>query len=157
MRRAQQRGFTLVEAMVSLALLAIVTAVMASTFLVGYTTITRESRTIAADTAISEASLWLLRDLNSANTVATGTINNSSSVSFTYGVLPSLFVVTYAVDANNNLIRTVAPGGSTVVGRGITSVSITASGCYETVTIQPSAPGSGPETLNVSNRPGGCF
>lgn len=154
MRRAGQRGFTLVEMMVSLALLAIVTAVMASTFLVGYTTITNEARTIAADTAVSQASLFLLRDLSTANTVVTGLVSGASSVSFTYGS-PAV-TVTYTLDANQDLVRT-AGGTSAVAGRGITSVGITASGCYETVTIQPSAAGAAVSTLNVSNRPGGCF
>jgi hypothetical protein len=54
------------------------------------------------------------------------------------------------------LIRTVS-GSAQVAARGITSVTIAVTGCYATVTILPSAVGATASTLNVSNRPGGCF
>jgi prepilin-type N-terminal cleavage/methylation domain-containing protein len=155
MKRAQQRGFTLVEMMVSLAILAIVTIVMASTFLVGYKTISNEARVIAANTAVSDASMPLLRDLNSANVLPAGTITSGSpALSFTYGS-PAV-TVTYTIDGNNNLIRSTS-AGSAVAGRGISSLAISVSGCYATLTIQPSASGASSQTLNISNRPGGCF
>lgn len=154
MSRARERGFTLVEAMVSLAILAIVSTVMAGTFVIGAKAITKETATIAADTATSQASLTLVRDLNSANALPQGTINSGSSKTFTYGS-PAV-TVTYSVDANRNLIRTAA-GVATVAARGITSIVITVSGCYAIVTIQPSAAGASASTLQVSNRPGGCF
>ena len=152
MRR--QQGFTLVEMMVSLALLAIVTLVMASTFLVGYKAISNESSIIAASTAVSSADIWLVRDLNSANGLVAGTINSGSSLSLSEGS-PAV-TVQYSVDANRNLIRT-AGGVATVAARGITSVVIAVSGCDATVTLQPSATGAASSTLNVSNRPGGCL
>ena len=70
----RQRGFSLIEAMVSMAIFAIVAIVMVSTFLVGYRTISGEVRIIAADTAVSESSLSLVRDLNSADALPAGTI-----------------------------------------------------------------------------------
>lgn len=152
--RQAQRGFTLVETMVGIAVFAIVSLVMISTFLVGYKTISTETRIISADTAVSEASLSLVRDLNSATTLVAGTISTTSTVTLTYGS-PAVNVV-YSVDARGNLIRTV--NGSPQVGaRGIRNVVIMVSGCYATVTIQPSATGATASTLNVSNRPGGCF
>jgi len=152
--RHGQHGFTLVEAAVSLGILAIVTLVMASTFLVGYTTISKEARTIAADTAVSDASLYLLRDLSSASAPVSGNIAGASTVSFAYGS-PAL-TVSYSI-AQGNLLRSLNGGTQIVVARGVTSVSITSSGCYQTVSIQPSATGAAAATLNVSSRPGGCF
>jgi prepilin-type N-terminal cleavage/methylation domain-containing protein len=149
----RQKGFTLVEAMVGLAIFAVVSLVMVSTFLVGYKTVSNEARVIAADTAVSEASLSLVRDLNSANALAPGTIPGGA-IAMTYGSPP--VPVAYSIDASHNLIRTVN-GTDQVAARGVTSVTITLAGCYATVTIQPSAAGAAASTLNVSNRPGGCF
>ena len=154
MSHQSQRGFTLVETMVGIAIFAIVSLVMISTFLVGYRTISTEAHIIAADTAVSDASLNLVRDLNSANTLPAGTISSTSTVTLTYGSTP--VTVVYSVDANSNLIRSVN-GSAQVAARGITSVVITVNGCYATATIQPSAIGASASTLNVSNRPGGCF
>jgi prepilin-type N-terminal cleavage/methylation domain-containing protein len=150
----RQKGFTLVEAMVGLAIFGIVSVVMASTFLVGFKTITSESRTIAADSAVSEASLSLVRDLNSADALIAGTISSGGTVTLTYG--SGATTVVYRVDAKSNLIRTVN-GTAQVAARGISSVTITVAGCYATVTIQPAAIGAAASTLNVSNRPAGCF
>ena len=146
--RAHKRGFTLVEAMVGVAIMAVVCVAMAGTFLVGSKTITNEARVIAADTAISQASLVLVHDLNSANTIVAATRT------LTYLSPPT--TVIYSVDGNNNLIRTVN-GSAQTAARGISSMTITTIGCYATVTIQPSALGASAATLNVSNRPGGCF
>ena len=155
MRRiTSQRGYTIVEALIGITILSIVTLVMAGTFLVGVRAISNEARVIAADNATSDASLSLLRDLSSAVAVTAGTINAATPMTLTYGS-PAITVV-YSVDANRNLIRTVN-GTAQVAARGITSVSIAVAGCYATVTIQPSAVGASALTLNVSNRPGGCF
>ncbi len=157
MRRAtRQRGYTVVEALIGIAILSMVTLVMASTFLVGVRAISGEARIIAADNASSDASLSLVRDLNSANALPGGpvTISATTSVTLTYGSPP--VTVVYSVDANSNLIRTVGPSAQ-VAARGITSVVIAPAGCYVTVTIQASATGATASTLNVSNRPGGCF
>jgi hypothetical protein len=75
-------------------------------------------------------------------------------MTLTYGSAPT--TVVYSVDGNRNLIRTVS-GTAQVAARGITSVTIAVTGCYVTVTIQPSAIGATASTLNVSNGPGGCF
>lgn len=150
----RQRGFTLIESMVGLAIFAIVSIVMVSTFLVGYRTISTEARIIAADQASGEATLSLVRDLNSADALPAGTINGASSVTFTYDA--GAMTVVYSIDGSKNLVRTVN-GTAQVAARGITSVTITVAGCYATVTIQPSATGATAATLNVSNRPAGCF
>src|SRR2546428_12934135 len=75
--RGGQRGFTLVEVMVSIAIFTIVSLAMAGTFLVGHRAISNEARVIAADAAVSEASPWLTPGLNSANTTSrpTGTVS----------------------------------------------------------------------------------
>lgn len=149
-----QRGYTIVEALVGISILSIVTLVMASTFLVGIRAISNEARVIAADNATSDASLSLVRDLSSAVALTAGTINAATPMTLTYGS-PAVTVV-YSIDASRNLIRTVN-GTDQVVARGITSVTIAIAGCYATVTIQPSAVGATASTLNVSNRPGGCY
>ncbi len=154
-RAARQRGFTLVEMMVGMALFTVITIAMGGTFLVGTRAITNEARQIAADTAVSHASFTLVRDLASATTVPTGTIAAGSPLTLTYGT--PLVTVVYSVDANNNLIRTAA-GSAQVAARGITRVTISVTGtCYMTAAIQPSAAGAASVNLNVSNRPAGCF
>ena len=154
MRRGQH-GFTLVEMMVSITIFTVVTVAMAGTFLVGYRAIGNEARVIAADTAVSQASLWLTRDLNSATTLGCPcTIQAGSPMTVTYGA-PPVTVVVYSVDASQNLIRTVN-GTDQVAARGITRVTISWVGCYGTVSILPSVTGSVAVILNVSNRPGGC-
>lgn len=154
-RRRRQSGFTLIEMLMSLAIMTVVTVAMGGTFLVGYTAISREARAIAADTAISDASLTLTRDLQSAATVPTGSISSAGgTLSLTYGSAP--VTVVYTVDANKNLIRTVG-GQAFVAARGMTSVTVASAGCYATVTLQPSATGATAQTLNVGNRPGGCL
>ena len=109
---------------------------------------------VPADSATSDASLSLLRDLSTAAAITAGTINTATPMTLTYGSGPT--TVVYSIDGNRNLIRTVN-GTAQVAARGITSVTIAIAGCYATVTIQPSAVGATASTLNVSNRPGGCF
>jgi type II secretory pathway pseudopilin PulG len=154
MRRQRQAGFTILEMAVGVAIMVLVSIAMAGTFLVGYKTLTTEARVIAADTAVNEATLVLTHDLSSANALVGGTINGVSTITLTYGS-PATTVI-YSVDANNNLIRTVN-GSVQTAARGITSVAVATTGCYATVTIQPSATGASASTLNLSNRPGGCF
>lgn len=153
MKRFNQ-GFTLVEMMLGLAILSIVAIAMAGTFLVATRAVSNEARVIAADEAVSGASLWLTRDLNSAVVLPTGTVNSGTTMTLTYGS-PAVTVV-YSVNNNRDLVRTVN-GAATTAARGITSVTVTAAGCYATVTIQPSATGATAATFNVSNRPGGCW
>ena len=151
----RQQGFTLVEVMVAVAVFSVVSLAMAGTFLVGYRAIQNEARVIAADTAVSDASLSLTRDLNSASPLPTGTIDATNTVTITYGS-PAVNVV-YSVDSNRNLIRTVNGSGQ-AAARGITRLMINSwVGCYGSVSILPSAAGAVAVTLNVSNRPGGCF
>lgn len=154
MRRRQQHGFTLVEMAVGVAIMVVVSIALAGTFLVGYKTLTTEALTIAADTAVNEASLVLVKDLNSASAPVAGTIGGGSTITLNYGS-PATTVV-YSVDGSTNLIRTVN-GSAQTAARGITSITVTTTGCYATVTIQPSATGATASTLNVSDRPGGCF
>ena len=154
--RRRQRGFTLVEMMVGLAILSIVTLAMAGTFLVASRAVSNEARAIAADEADSAASLWLTRDLNSAAALPAlpVTINLANTLSLTYGSPP--VVVIYSVNNNRDLVRTVN-GLATTAARGVTSVTVTAACCYATVAIQPSAIGATAATFNISNRPGGCW
>jgi len=151
-----QRGFTLVEMMVALALLSIITVAMAGTFLVGYRAVSNEARVIAADEAVSGASVWLTRDLNSATALPAipVTVNLASTLTVTYGSPP--ITVVYSVNNNHDLVRTVNLAATTAA-RGITSVTVTAAGCFATLTILPSATGATASTFNVSNRPGGCW
>ncbi|SRR5712691_2236235 len=150
-----QRGFTLVEMMVGLAILSIVTIAMAGTFLVASRAVSNEARAIAADEAVSGASLWLTRDLNSAAALPAGTVRlGNPPMTLQYG--SPVVIVAYSVNTNNDLVRTVN-GVDTTAARGITSVTVTAAGCYATVTIQPSATGAVAATFNVGNRPGGCW
>ena len=150
----RQAGFTILEMAVGVAIMVLVSIAMAGTFLVGYQTLTTEARVIAADTAVNEASLVLVHDLESTNALVAGTIGAGSTITMTYGS-PAVTVV-YSVDANKNLIRT-GNGNAQTAARGITSVTITVAGCYATASIQPSATGASASTLNVSNRRGGCF
>ena len=140
--------------MVGAALLTVITLAMAGTFLVAYKSLTNEARVVAADTAASHTSFTLTRDLASAATVPAGTVSSSSTVTLTYGA--PLVTVVYSLNAKNELIRTVN-GSAQVAARDVTSVVITATGCYATATIQPSATGAAAYSLNVANRPGGCF
>jgi prepilin-type N-terminal cleavage/methylation domain-containing protein len=149
-----QRGFTLVEMMVALAILSIVSIAMVGTFLVASRAVSNEARAIAADEAISGASMWFTRDLNSAIALPTGTVNSGTTMTLSYGS-PAVTVV-YSVNTNGDLVRTVS-GAATTAARGITSVTVTPAGCYATVTILPAATGSTAATFNVSNRPGGCW
>lgn len=153
MRRGQ-RGFTVIEAMIGIAVFTIISLAMAGTFAIGYRAVNNEARVIAADTALSGASMWLTRDLNSETTMVAGTIQAGSPLTLNYGSPP--VSVTYSVDANRNLIRTVA-GNAQVAARGVTSVVITWSGCYGSASVLPSATGATAVVLNVSNRPGGCL
>jgi prepilin-type N-terminal cleavage/methylation domain-containing protein len=153
-RLRAKRGFTLVEMVIGMAILTGITLAMASTFLVASKSLSNEARIIAADTAISHASFSLTRDLASATTPPTGTVAAASTLTLSYGS-PAVTVV-YSIDASNALVRTVN-GTAQVAARGITSVVITAAGCYTTAIIQPSATGASAVTLNVGNRPGGCL
>lgn len=160
-RRRRQAGFTLVELMVGLLIGTLVSLALAGAFAIGYRTIGQEARQIAADQAVSSASLPLLRDLISATTVTTGTITPGSAppLTITYGAAP-ITTATYRIDARNNLIRTVG-AAARVAARGMRSVTIAPPGpaCYYTVTLTPSAVGAVAVTLNVSTRvgPQGCF
>lgn len=155
-RAERQRGFTLVEMMVGIAILSVVSVAMAGTFLVATRAVSNEARVIAADEAVSAASVWLTRDLGSASALPAGpvTVSAGNPLTLTYGS-PAVTVV-YSIDNNRDLVRTVA-GAPGTAARGVTSISINAVGCYATVTIQPSATGAVAATLNVSNRPGGCW
>lgn len=159
-RRHRQAGFTLVEMMVGMLVGTAVSLALASAFLLGYRTISQEARQIAADQAISTASLPMVRDLTSATTISQGTITPAvGTLTITYGAAP-VTTVTYRIDARNNLIRTVG-GVSTVASRGMASVRIAppAPACYYTVTLTPSAVGAVAVNLNVSTRvgPQGCY
>ena len=155
-RLGSQRGFTLVETVIGLAIVTAITLALAGTFLVAGRSLSNEASTIAADTAISHSSFSLTRDLASASGIPTGTVSAApaSTLSLNYGSPATS--VTYKINGNSDLVRT-AGSSTEVAARGIRSIVVTAAGCYLTATIQPSAAGAAAVTLNVSNRPGGCF
>ena len=155
---SRQAGFTLVEMMVGLVIMTVVALALVGGTLVGYRTISVEARTIAANQAVSNASLALVRDLSSATTVATGTISpGAGTLAVTYG--SPLTTVTYSINAGKNLLRTVGASTS-VAGRGMQTLTIAVGNptCYMTVTMTPSAVGAVASTLNVTQRAGaqGC-
>jgi hypothetical protein len=142
-------GFTIVEAAIGLLVIALITGALASTFLVGYTVISKEANQISADGAASSSSLSLLRDLSSATSISYGgaLTPGGGSFSVTYGVSPGT-TVTYTIDAQGNLLR-----GSTVAARGLQSLSLSTSGCQLTVTLTPKAIAVA-QTLGVTQRTG---
>ncbi len=159
-----QAGFTIIEALVGLAVITIIGLALGSTFLVGYTALNREARQLGAGTAAANASLTLTRDLSSS-TISSGlgvTITaGSGSLSLTYGSPATN--VTYTIDANNNLIRTLSGGssGSFVAARGVIQLTVSAGtpACVVNVSLLPSAVGATSQSLTVSRRIGasGCF
>jgi type II secretory pathway component PulJ len=155
-RLQRQGGFTLVETVIGLAIVTAITIALAGTFLVAAKSLSNEARTIAADTAISHASFTLTRDLASASPVPTGSVSAAppTTLNLTYGSPP--IAVVYSINASGDLIRT-SGSSAQVAARGISSIVVAAAGCYLTATIQPSAAGAAAVTLNVGNRPGGCF
>jgi len=161
-RRHRQTGFTLVEVMVGVMVGTAVALVLASAFLLGYRTISREARQIAGDQAVSGASLSMVRDLTSASTIAPTPLTitpGAGTLTITYG--NPVTTIRYTIDARNNLIRTVVGGASGVAARGMQRVVVAAPvpPCYYTVTLTPSAIGAAAVTLNISRRTGpqGCF
>ena len=154
----RQAGFTLVEMLVALLVTSVVLLALAGTFLIGYRALSQEAQQIAADQAVSQASLSLTRDLSTATTwVQTGALapGNGQTLTVTYGSPAT--VVVYSISANRDLLRTA--GVPSVAARGVQSVSVAAGtpACYLTVTILPSATGAASQTLNVGLRTGGCL
>jgi Tfp pilus assembly protein PilE len=157
--RFGQRGFTIVEAAIGLLLVVFITAALASTFLVGYTTISKEAKQISADTALSDASLWLLRDLSSSTVTAyTGSLapGNGRLLRLSYGNPAT--AVTYSIDAQRNLLRAVGGGSTSAAARSLQGLTLVTAGCQLTVTLTPSAIATA-QTLQVTGRIGGagCF
>ncbi len=152
-------GFTIIEAAIGLLVLALITGAMASTFLVGYAVISKEANQVSADGALGSSSLSLLRDLSSATSItSTGTLTpgSSNSVVAIGGVPPT--TVTYQIDAQGNLTRSVAGGATSVAARGLQSLALTTAGCQLTVTLTPKAIAVA-QTLRVTQRTGatGCY
>ncbi len=152
-------GFTIVEAAIGLLVIALITGALASTFLVGYTVISNEANQISADGAASSSSLSLLRDLSSATSISyAGALTpGGGSFGVTYGAAPGP-TVTYTIDAQGNLTRSVAGGGTSVAARGLQSLALATAGCQLTVTLTPKAIAVA-QTLRVTQRTGaaGCF
>jgi hypothetical protein len=152
-------GFTIIEAAIGLLVIALITGALASTFLVGYTIISKEAKQVSADTSASDASLALVRDLSSSTiTLFSGTLTPGSAnfLALAYGSGPT--AITYQIDVNGNLIRSVNLGSPRVVARGLQSLALVTVGCQETVTLTPSAVPT-PQTLRVTQRVGapGCY
>jgi Tfp pilus assembly protein PilE len=158
-RGTRQGGFTIVEAAIGLLLVVFITAALASTFLVGYTTISKEAKQISADNALSDASLMLLRDLSSSTITAyTGNLapGNGRILRVSYGN-PAV-TVTYSIDAQGNLRRAVGGGSTSAAARSLQGLSLAVAGCQRTVTLTPSAIATA-QTLQVTGRIGaaGCY
>lgn len=151
---SRRGGFTIIEAAIGLLAIALITGALASTFLVGYSVISKEAQQVSADGAVSSASLTLLRDLSSASSIAySGPLTpGSGSLSVTSGSGLGT-TVTYIIDAQGNLLR-----GSTVAARGLQSLALATSLCQFTVTLTPKALAVA-QTLRVTDRVGGtgCF
>jgi len=151
---------------VALLILTLLAVALGGTFLVGYKTLTREARQIAGDTAVSSASLTLLRDLSSSSITSPlpDTISpGAGTLTLTDGPTSGAATVTYTIDANNNLIRTLsgASTGSFTAARGIQLVTVSSGtpACRLSVSLTPSAVGASTQTLTVDQRVGtaGCF
>ena len=165
MRRTRRAGFTLVEMLISLAIMSIVGVVLAETFVVGYTTLSTESRQLAADNTASDASLWLTRDVDSSTIVSvlpvTLTPGSATTIVLNYGAAPGT-TVTYSIDSKGNLLRAVSGGNTGVAARGVASLKLALTGvgspvCDLTAAITPAATGAGPRTLQLGQRVAGCF
>ena len=76
-RLQRQRGFTLLETVIGLAIVTAITIALAGTFLIAGRSLSNEARTIAADTAISHSSFTLTRDLARATLLPIGTVSAS--------------------------------------------------------------------------------
>ena len=157
--RGTRGGFTILEAAIGLLVLALITGALASTFLVGYTIISKEANQLSTDSALSSASLTLLRDLSSSTTaVSTGTLTPGSSNSLVViaGAPPT--TVTYQIDAQGNLTRSVLGRATSVAARGLQSLALATAGCQLTVTLTPKAIAVA-QTLRVTQRTGatGCY
>lgn len=158
-RAGRQRGFTLIEMLVALAITSLVALVLAQTFLVGYQVLTAESRALAGDTAISSATLTLTRDLTSGTVSSSlpDTLGPSSgTLTLSYGTPP--VPVSYSIDAADNLVRTVA-GVTTVSSRGVRQLVVAAGApaCYLSISVTPSAVGATAQTMRIGQRPLGCY
>jgi prepilin-type N-terminal cleavage/methylation domain-containing protein len=158
-------GFTLVEMMIGIAVVVGLSLAMAATFSVGFTTIRQEGRAIAADTTVSSASLPLTRDLSASSLTSTALGGGPGNplkpgigrVTLTYGSGASRTAVTYVIDAAGTLTRQANAGAASVVARGLSSLTMSNSGCQWTVTLVPSAIGASARSLTVSQRNQGCF
>lgn len=157
-RVGARRGFTIIEAAIGLLTLALITAALASTFLVGYRVISKEANQVSADSALSSASLPLLRDLSSSTiSVYAGTLTpGSNSLVVVAGVPPR--TVSYTIDAQGNLLRAVGGGATSIAARGLQSLALSTSGCQLTVTLTPKTIAIA-QTLRVTQRTGvtGCY
>ena len=94
-RSRRQAGFTLIELLVALVVTSTVLLALAGTFLIGYRALSQEAQQIAADQAVSQASLSLTRDLSTATTwVQTGALGpgNGQTLTVTYGSPASVVV-----------------------------------------------------------------
>lgn len=152
--KAHQGGFTIVEAAIGLLLVVLITAALASTYLVGYTAISKEAKQVSADTALSDASLWLLRDLSSSTVTAyTGGLapGNGRILRVAYGNPAT--TVTYSIDAQRNLLRAIGGGRTTVASRSLQGLTLVTAGCQLTLTLTPSAIATS-QTLQVTARIG---
>ncbi len=155
--RRSQRGFTVVELAVSVAITATIMLALGGAFLAGYTAISRSNAALGGDNALAGASVALTRDLAGASTVSPlpATLTpGAGTVTFTP---PTGAAQTYSIDAARNLLRS-SSGTTTAPGRGIAQVQVAAGSapCQLQVTITPSQGTLGAQPLLVSRRMQGC-
>jgi prepilin-type N-terminal cleavage/methylation domain-containing protein len=161
MKRAhRQSGYTLIELLMATVITGVVAMALGGTYLVGYRSISLEANEVSADQAVSSASLNLTRDLSSGTVSSALPLTlspGSGSMVLSYGS-PAV-TVTYTINGGKTLLRAVSGGLTTVAGRGISQLTLSAGtpACYLSATILPSASGASAQTMNVGERTGGCF
>lgn len=158
-RGRRQRGFTLVELAINVAITGVIMVALGGTSVVGYAAINRSNATMAGDSAIASTSVALTRDISSATGVSPGLpvtlVPGVGSITFTpAGSTPARI---YTIDLAGNVVRTVG-GTATVAARGVAQLQFAAgsSACQIQVTMTASKGTLGAQSLIVARRMQGC-
>jgi prepilin-type N-terminal cleavage/methylation domain-containing protein len=158
-QRRRQRGFTLIELAINVAITGVIVVALGGTSVVGYAAINRSNATMAGDNATASVSVALTRDISSAAGVspALPVTLTPSAGSITFTPAGSTPARTYTIDAAGNVVRTVG-GAATVAARGIAQLQFAAgsSPCQMQVTITASKGTLGAQGLTVARRMQGC-